>query len=252
MKKYIIMLVTLVSLSAFGQSKIYQIEDDGFEWYLTKEGNKCGAQDKYGNLLIPTEYKSVQWVCDETSAPRFAFVGYNYPIGYFLVTCNYDGRKLGSGEREVVGVYTSKGNCLISPTLCCLDIEAGYDDVLGVYYIGKKSGKYNSAETGKGYSYYVYDKTGKWVYHTPYSPEREEFESFSVEYNKAENKTFFTVSKNDKYGIMDAEDRMIVPIEYNNMRINENSISVFINGKWEELSDGIFKKMSSKKIFGRE
>lgn len=42
--------------------KEYKVGDDGFEWYLITENGKQGAQDRNGNMLIPTEYKEVFFV----------------------------------------------------------------------------------------------------------------------------------------------------------------------------------------------
>lgn len=43
------------------QQKEYKVEMDGFEWYLIYENGKYGAEDKYHNLLIPTEYSEVDY-----------------------------------------------------------------------------------------------------------------------------------------------------------------------------------------------
>ena len=41
-------------------SKEYQIEEDGFEWYKVCKNGKFGAENRNGTVLIPLEYDYTQ------------------------------------------------------------------------------------------------------------------------------------------------------------------------------------------------
>jgi hypothetical protein len=42
-------------------SREYQVGDDGFEWYKICKNGKYGAEDRNGNILVPTEYNKIEY-----------------------------------------------------------------------------------------------------------------------------------------------------------------------------------------------
>ena len=71
--------------------KTRQVGDDGFVWYKLKKGNKYGATDVEGNIIIPIKYSSLFYHTDTFGS-------------HFYVT---------SGDFQ--GVYSRLGKCIISP-----------------------------------------------------------------------------------------------------------------------------------------
>ena len=69
-------------------SREYKVED-GFEWYLVCKNGKYGAEDRSGNILVPTEYTKVSYSMQGN-------------LKYFHVTI---------GEYD--GIYDLTGKCLI-------------------------------------------------------------------------------------------------------------------------------------------
>lgn len=68
MKKIILLICLLLgmcSTSMFPQEKEFHVENDGFEWYEVKRTinglKKIGAEDRYGNLIIPLEYDEIRY-----------------------------------------------------------------------------------------------------------------------------------------------------------------------------------------------
>ena len=116
-----------INMSAQNQRK-YEIEDDGFEWYQISrnepgKGPYVGAQDKYGNTIIPQKYGLVK-----------------YEKGVFVVM---------SKENLKYGALDKKGNIIV-PT--------EYDFIRTDYCFGNEPMVINV--TKEDY-YGVYDKTGK-------------------------------------------------------------------------------------------
>lgn len=56
-----VMALVLCAIGASAQSKEYKVEDDGFEWYKIHKDGKYGAEDKYGNVIVPMSYDFVMY-----------------------------------------------------------------------------------------------------------------------------------------------------------------------------------------------
>ena len=62
MKKILFLFAIILCWSGndvYGQTKEKKIEGDGFVWYLVKNGNKVGAVDVNGSLLLHTIYDDI-------------------------------------------------------------------------------------------------------------------------------------------------------------------------------------------------
>lgn len=68
-KKLLLWMLTLglFCIKSIAQTKLFQSEEDGFEWYIVCNGDKYGAKDKNGKTLIPTEYDKVEYDIYDTS-----------------------------------------------------------------------------------------------------------------------------------------------------------------------------------------
>lgn len=71
MKQKVLLLMVLAlgicSINLNAQTKEYKVEDDGFKWNLVWDENgerKYGAEDSYGNMIIPKEYSYVSYSSD--------------------------------------------------------------------------------------------------------------------------------------------------------------------------------------------
>ena len=68
MKQRLLLMVLslgMCGIMGFAQEKEYKVGEDGFEWYKVKRvvnGEKrYGAEDRYGNMIVPTEYTSMYY-----------------------------------------------------------------------------------------------------------------------------------------------------------------------------------------------
>ncbi len=105
--------------------KEYQVGKDGFEWYkITHIGNgdyKLGAEDRYGNMIIPTEYESIIF-----------FPGDNPLLTGFLVQKN-------SSLDAPRSWYSKSGKCVIPYVRGYTYIEKHDEDAFGTYYTFQKA-----------------------------------------------------------------------------------------------------------------
>lgn len=84
-----------------------QTGKDGFVWYKKTEGNKVGAIDEQGNVIIPIQYDDVNYIGGSGGSLDMAH--------YF---------KVNKGSYE--GSYSRKGRCIIST-------DKGFDSVILTY-----------------------------------------------------------------------------------------------------------------------
>ena len=117
MKIIVLFLLLLSNCNLiYGQTtRERKVGENGFVWYEVKSGNLYGAEDAKGKTIIPTKYKSVDYVDN---------LGYR---DYFIVDDPIlKAEVTGSNGlmREFQGVYTSKGECII-PT------SRGYSGIWG-------------------------------------------------------------------------------------------------------------------------
>lgn len=102
-------------------SREYQVEDDGFEWYKVCKNGKYGAESRDGKLIIPTEYEYVYYHSETSNS------FYRYPA-YF---------KVGLGGS--MGAYSVLGKCIIPITRHYTGISIRSDKEFGTYYMYQSS-----------------------------------------------------------------------------------------------------------------
>jgi len=102
-------------------SREYQVEDDGFEWYKVIKNGMQGAEDKNGNILIPCEFWSVIYIpYDKSNGGGF----------HVVYRGNYHG----------CGYYLRSGKCVIPFTRKYTFVYKAHDKDLGTYYLCSKEG----------------------------------------------------------------------------------------------------------------
>ena len=62
-QKLLLMVLALgmCSISVAQMTKEFQVGDDGFKWYKTSTDGKVGAEDIYGNTIVPCEYQIINY-----------------------------------------------------------------------------------------------------------------------------------------------------------------------------------------------
>lgn len=119
MKQRLLLIVLAFGMCctmSFSQEKTYEVEDDGFEWYrIMRKDNGTrlyGAEDRYGNLIIPVEYELVSyWILFDQISSGFR--------------ANKDG---------YTGWYNKSGKCIIPYTRKYTGIVKHNDKDWGTYY----------------------------------------------------------------------------------------------------------------------
>lgn len=105
MKKTNLIIVVLALLSIIdsnAQNKEYQIEPDGYEWYeIESAKGKYGAEDKYGNLLIPAVY---DMICYHDDDDRIA-TGFVARKGDYYGWYNRSGRCIIPYTRQYTSIH---------------------------------------------------------------------------------------------------------------------------------------------------
>ena len=127
--------------------RTHEIENDGFEWYFIEKDGKKGAEDKYGNTILPVIFSLIR-----------------YSKGWFWV------RK---EEAESEAVYTREGNCFIP-------FSRGYD-ISGFMEVEGKTGYFYVWRIYNGKAYEgACDMTGKEIIPTKYQGVHYENNRFEV------------------------------------------------------------------------
>lgn len=107
-----------------GQTREYQVGDDGYEWYrVSKTVNgvtKYGAEDRYGNMIVPTEYDSYVFYIPEIATQKSGFIG--------------------STNNDYYAWYNKNGKCIIPFTREYTRIQKYEKESFGTYYTFVKSG----------------------------------------------------------------------------------------------------------------
>lgn len=162
----------------------FQVGEDGFEWYEIFKNGKYGAEDRYGNVIVPTEYDNID----------YNQLGEIYPI--------LSGFRVWKGEYQ--GWYNRNGKCVIPYSRRYIFIIKENDVIIN------KWGTYYSVESKDGAG--ICDRNGREVVFIPnashlmphcYKKDGKEYYSF----------TFTT--KDEKWGEADAKGKVVVePMEY--------------------------------------
>lgn len=118
MKQKLLMILALEIFCAMGfaQEKEYQVENDGFEWYKVKKvvngETKYGAEDRYGNMIVPTEY-SRMWYCSDDNPIKTGF---------------------GPRKGKYKAWYSKSGKCIVPYSRGYTWIQKWDEDEFGTYY----------------------------------------------------------------------------------------------------------------------
>ncbi len=196
----------MFSTMGIAQEKEYKVADDGFEWYKVKRSVngkiKYGAEDRYGNMIVPTEYDDVVYI------KRVTYSGRTFGGGFLP--------DIISNKRQCAW-YNKSGKCVIPYIREYNFIRKIDNDEFGTYYVVEKP-------DGSG----ICDKNGKEVLYVKVD---------GLNYISPSSKTIngkkyyyvdFHVSRNgvDYEGIADDKGEIVVPAEYEK---NSTELSDMIN-----------------------
>lgn len=243
----------MCSINIKAQEKTYKVEDDGFEWYSLydyKNGEHYdGAQDKYGNSIIPLQKDiSVHYFdgffCIENRTTKLN--GVTDKKGCLIVPVEYNSVCPMSGDNYPIpyisvykdgyqGIYDIHGKCIIPvnrryKSILQLD---GKNGERCVYY---ECYEYNEPRMKK---YTICDASGKVVFTTSKS-----YRSFSLIRDKASGKCALAVWENDRYHFINKENKVlwnpnnIIHLDYWPIKIKTSE-----NGPWRRLTQAELNKI---------
>lgn len=137
-QKLLLMVLALgmCSININAQTKTYHVEDDGFEWYSFSESYKTGAQDKYGNIIIPLQDADFFYSNGFFKMSKYPKYGVIDKQGQLIVPMEYDNvcpldepfypfiivKKDGN-----TGAYDKFGNCIIPTSRGYKYVEQQFD-----------------------------------------------------------------------------------------------------------------------------
>ncbi len=127
-----------------GMTKELKTEKDGYQWYLVKQGNLYGAQDKSGKKIILTEYDNIYCYSEkgETSSYRYFtarkgdYYALYYPNGKCPISID---RRYGS---LFLSITANKAYIVVARSLSSGDIGFGICDMDGIEVISPISKSY--------------------------------------------------------------------------------------------------------------
>ena len=187
------LLLMVLALGMFGMSlnaqtkKEYQVGDDGFEWYEVKKvvngQTKYGAEDRYGNMIVPTEY-DLMWYRSNSNPLKTGF-------------CPLKGK--------FWAWYSKSGKCIIPYSRGYTIISKWDEDEFGTYYF------FNKPDGGG-----LCDRNGREVVFVKAAGLNAILPICMKINGKKHYFLYFKVKKNgeDYVGIADANGKIIVPAEY--------------------------------------
>ena len=101
-------------------SKEYQIEKDGFEWYKVCKNGKFGAENRNGTLLIPLEYDYIRHIGGGFEVRKNNYVGIFNIDGKCVIPINRHYIQLTSiCSNSSVGKYYTLESLKDGPTIFC-------------------------------------------------------------------------------------------------------------------------------------
>ena len=191
MKKKVLLLTVLAlvvcSTTGIAQEKEYQVGNDGYEWYKVKRidngQTKYGAEDRYGNMIVPIEYDAISYIWVE-------------PTGFL------------SKKESFWAWYNKSGKCIIPYTREYTEIIKWDENEFGTFYTFLK-------RYGGG----ICDRNGREVV----SVKADGLSSISISSYKEAGvngrvryEINFRVKKNGEeyYGFADAKGNIILPAEH--------------------------------------
>lgn len=107
-------------------SREYQVGDDGFEWYKVCKNGKYGAEDKNGNVIIPSEFNSIMHASHKKDGELEFVAGFSASLK-------------DEGNNIYVSYYNNNGKCLIPYTRHYFLISKWTEEGFGTYYSVMKS-----------------------------------------------------------------------------------------------------------------
>ena len=192
MKQKVLLLLVLAlgmcGTAGFAQEKEYKVGEDGFEWYKvsrTVNGQeKYGAEDRYGNMIVPVEYDFMFYSSDDNPL----LTGFKPKKGKFQAW------------------YSKSGKCVIPYSRGYTYIQKWDKDEFGTYYTCEKpDGGSICDRNGREVVSVMVDGLSHISIHSWTNPDNEKVYYFLA----------FHVKKNGEeyYGHADANGRIIVPAE---------------------------------------
>ena len=249
----IVLTLGMCSINVSAQKKKYKIEDDGFEWYKIfdyKNGeDKEGAQDKYGNSIIPLQkdisvlyYNGFFCIHNRTTELQ----GVTDKQGNLIVPIEYNSATPHSGDNYPIpyisvkkgdykGVYDIYGKCIIP-------VNRQYKDILQfdgengercVYY------QCCDRDAPRMKKYTFCDASGKVVFTTSKS-----YNFLSLIRDKASGKCAIAVEENNRWYFINKEEKVlwnpnnIIHLDYWPIKIKTSE-----NGPWRRLTQAELNKI---------
>lgn len=166
-------------------SREYQVGDDGFEWYRVCKNGKFGAEDKNGKVLVPIEYKTID------------YESFNY--NEVLTTAYGAGFKAYMGN--YIAYYLQTGKCILPYSRKYTFIYKYYHDArFGTIYLCK-------TENGCA----VCDVNGKEILSNSNYTHAEPQYDFG--------RFYYSISMNGLNGIADGNGKIVISPNYTNVII---------------------------------
>lgn len=162
----------------------FQVGSDGFEWYEIYKNGKYGAEDRYGNVIVPTEYDNIHY--NEVVAKVDPILS-----GFIVWKGDY------------LGWYNRNGKCVIPYSRRYTHVSKKNDN------IEKRWGTYYNVKSKDGAG--ICDRNGREVV---FIPNADYLMPDCDEKDGKEYYSFTFTTKDDKWGKADAKGKVVVePME---------------------------------------
>lgn len=172
--------------------KTRKVGEDGFIWYELQKGDLYGAADIDGNIIIPIKYKYLYYSCSQS-----------YGTHYFTVK---------NGDYE--GVYTRRGNCIISPDKHFTYVHISSEEKSGKVFLWARC-ENNFGERG------LYDIRGNEVI----APGN--YEDLRITKHLDDELAFILYAKDGLNGAYDLNGNLLIkPVAPFYIKVNKNKIEI--------------------------
>ena len=211
MKKELLFIVVILCCccsNLFGQNKeIKQVGMDGFVWYEVIENGKHGAKDVNGKIIIPCEYRQIDY--------------FEIWIKHFLVWTDSNKK----------GIFSPEGKCIIPTSRQYTSIQLQKNDGVGYYYEVAKMPR-SGVWTGIG----ACDVQGNEVIFIKGADEIYPF------YSKG--KMCYRFRKNTLLGIVDGNGKIVISAKYRDWPMISEDGAYFIIENVETRKKTVIGKVS--------
>ena len=170
-----VLALEMLSISASAQTKEYQVEDDGFEWYKILQGSSYGALDKFESTIIEPKYINVSYQNgffevakkeNNTFCHGLTDVQGNLlvPEVYSLILVFGEGADKYIqvwDKNNYMGIYNIYGKCIIPVSRKYTRVFHSGEEEKNIHYVCQHTGEY--------YEYGIFsicDASGKVVFTT--------------------------------------------------------------------------------------